>query len=255
MQLTAKFIAIVLAVIGGGVGVEAAVWSPGALAVTPSRYATASCPLSPAGREGGPTPITRSPQLVNSIGATGSGWELPACVVWTNPNTGVHTVSPPVMHYLDVSNTQPDYISTGTTLWIYDVDTTNGAELLRVSNVTHEIEHTFEMDPFSKPVIAADGSGLWFGESNQGGPAGSGRAMLYFLGAAASSLKVLLRASSNFASIGQLCYDGEDVWAQVFTHGYGGRSVGYEIDGPGATPMRRQKSPFATCAVSEQYQY
>jgi hypothetical protein len=71
--------------------------------------------------------ITKSPQVVNALGDIGSGEKLPICVVWTSPTTGKHTVSPPIMTYDDLSDTQPAYISIGATLWVYDVATTKGS--------------------------------------------------------------------------------------------------------------------------------
>jgi hypothetical protein len=244
----------VLATIGIGLAVVAICWTPGFVSVGDLSYATRSCPLSPPGRiAGGLVPIRHSPTVINSIGAVGSGWELPACVVWTNPRNGDHTVSPPIFTYADVSDEQPIYLSTGTFIWVYDVATTKGAELLRISNSTHAIVQRVAMPPVVRPEITADRAGLWFAASDEG--SGGSDQILYFVADDATE-PVPLRTGARWSWIEAICAHGLAVWVDVHlvTSEYGAApaTAGYLFTSPRAAPVRIGADPFRACSVPHQ---
>lgn len=90
-----------------------------------------------------------------------------------DPATGRVTEGPVLMTYEPASDTHP-VVAYGTQwLWIYDVMTTNGPELLQVSNSTGEVVDTVPMPALYRPLLAADSGGVWVGSSIQGsgGPA------------------------------------------------------------------------------------
>jgi hypothetical protein len=80
------------------------------------------------------------------------------------------TYGPVVMRYQDGSDTRPVSTYGPGSLWLYDVDTEHGSELLRFSSLTGRLEQTVPMPKLYRPVITADDDGLYW--------AWSGRAVL-----------------------------------------------------------------------------
>jgi hypothetical protein len=77
------------------------------------------------------------------------------------------------MSYEPASDTHPVVAYGSQWLWIYDVETTNGPELLQVSNSTGEVADTVPMPALYRPLLAADNGGVWVANSieGSGGPA------------------------------------------------------------------------------------
>lgn len=75
------------------------------------------------------------------------------------------SVGPVVMTYASLSDTKPVSTTAGSWLWIYDVDTTNGPELLQVSAASGVVVNTVHMPTIYRPVMAANDDGLWLGPS------------------------------------------------------------------------------------------
>ena len=88
-----------------------------------------------------------------------------------NPRTGAVADGPVVMTYGSYSDTRP-VVAYGTRwLWIYDVETTNGPELLQVSTQSGEVVDTVTMPALYRPLLAADDGGVWVANSENAFPA------------------------------------------------------------------------------------
>jgi hypothetical protein len=106
-----------------------------------------------------------------------------------NATTGAVTDGPVVMTYGSYSDTRP-VIATGTHwLWIYDVETTNGPELLQVSAQSGQVVDTVAMPTFYRPLLAADDGGVWVANSQNELPAAPA---LSYVAAGASAPRVVV---------------------------------------------------------------
>jgi hypothetical protein len=74
-----------------------------------------------------------------------------------------------VMRFEDASNTRPQYAWYGRSLWIYDVATTDGPEALRLDASTGALLQRTRMPQLYRPVMVADGDGLWLDPATNGG--------------------------------------------------------------------------------------
>lgn len=88
-----------------------------------------------------------------------------------DPVTGQVSNGPVVMTYTSLSDTRPVMAYGTQWLWIYDVKTTNGPELLQVSAQSGAVIRSLPMPALYRPLLAADDGGLWIGNSVRGTPA------------------------------------------------------------------------------------
>jgi hypothetical protein len=77
-----------------------------------------------------------------------------------------------VMRYEDASDTRPQYAWYGRSLWIYDVATSKGAEALRFDAHTGALLQRTVMPEVYRPVMVANGDGLWLDPAPNGGVSG-----------------------------------------------------------------------------------
>ena len=77
-----------------------------------------------------------------------------------------------VMYYEDASDTRPQYAWYGRSLWIYDVATSDGAEVLRFDAHTGALLQRTAMPKMYRPVMVANGDGLWLDPAPNGGISG-----------------------------------------------------------------------------------
>lgn len=77
-----------------------------------------------------------------------------------------------VMRYEDTSDTRPQYAWYGRSLWIYDVATSDGAEALRFDAHTGKLLQRTAMPQVYRPVMVANGDGLWLDPASNGGISG-----------------------------------------------------------------------------------
>src|SRR6476646_8657174 len=105
------------------------------------------------------TPSPSSPQCCNATVA----------IARTDPQTGAVSTGPVVMTYSDGSTSRPIAVYGGDWLWIYDVDTTNGAEVLQISRSSGAVVNTVTTPGLYRPLLAANDDGLWLCNSVQGG--------------------------------------------------------------------------------------
>lgn len=88
-----------------------------------------------------------------------------------DPATGQVTEGPVVMTYGSFSDTRPVTASGGPWLWVYDVETTAGPELLQVSTQSGAVVEVVPMPKLYRPLLAADDGGVWVANSLDGSPA------------------------------------------------------------------------------------
>ena len=121
------------------------------------------------------TPIQRSNTATISINTA-------------NRATGRVTDGPVAMTYGSYSDTRPVIAYGSRWIWIYDVETTAGPELLQVSARSGTVVGTIPMPSLYRPLLAADNEGVWVANSIGGSPA----AALSYVTAGASVPRVVL---------------------------------------------------------------
>lgn len=128
---------------------------------------------------------------------------------------GAIRLGPVVMSYLDVSNTKLEWTYGPGTLWLYDIATSRGAEVLEVSTATGAVVDRLllpKLRQFDKPDLAADADGLWIAASPQTDP--NGPAPLYLIAPGARSARSW--EIPAHAAV-WLVADGHTVWADIET--------------------------------------
>ena len=164
-----------------------------------------------------------------------------------DPSTGRLSEGPVVMTYTDCSDCRP-VIAYGTgSLWIYDDDTTGGAEVLQVSEVTGQVLNTVRMPKLSRPLLAADDDGLFVANSFEGGTfAGEAPpSAIYFVSPGATLPEIVIADQSLLAC--WLTADGYRLWIGMGSEGRGctqetiwrlnGTDPVYEIPAPDYVPQ------------------
>ena len=73
-----------------------------------------------------------------------------------------------VMHYEDASNTRPQWTTYGRSLWLYDVATSRGPEVLRFDARAGTLLQRTVMPRLFRPVMVANGNGLWLDPATNG---------------------------------------------------------------------------------------
>jgi hypothetical protein len=88
-----------------------------------------------------------------------------------NPRTGSYSTGPPVIAYSPSSTSSPVYAYGGNWLWLYDVATTAGPQLLQINAQTGAVVNTIGAPQLFDPLMAANDDGLWLANSFKGSPA------------------------------------------------------------------------------------
>jgi hypothetical protein len=148
----------------------------------------------------------------------------------TDPKTGTPKTGPVIMRISEASDTNPVVAYGGDSLWVYDVDTSNGPEAIRVSATTGQVEDVAQTPQLYRPIIAANGDGLWLGNSIQGSPVPG----TVFHVAPTSHVFTTVVASPNDA-VDWMVADSGHVWASIRPSSVAGLSNVWRFDGPKAT--------------------
>lgn len=123
-----------------------------------------------------------------------------------NSTTGKLTFGPVVMTYEYSSDTHLVTAYGPESLWIYDVATTNGAELLQVSAQSGAVVDVVPMPTLYRPLLAADDGGVWVANSIEGSP---GPALSYVVSGASAPTTVV---ADTGLPICWLTADGTNAW-------------------------------------------
>lgn len=159
-----------------------------------------------------------------------------------SPTTGKLTDGPVVMTYEYSSDTHLVTAYGPSSLWIYDVATTKGAELLQVSTKSGAVVDVVPMPKLYRPLLAADDGGVWVANSIEGS---AGPALSYVVSGASSPTTVVSDAG---LPICWLTADGTDAWVgagvgwncgnqMVEKYVDGARGPVYSTPGAGFTPF------------------
>lgn len=115
-------------------------------------------------------PITTGRTASVVIGSAGMGTENTARIATVDRATGKVSVGPVAFRYLVGSDTGVETAYGGGWMWVYDVDTNNGPEVLQVDTATGRVVDTVPTPAVYRPILAANDSGLWIGVSPESGP-------------------------------------------------------------------------------------
>lgn len=137
--------------------------------------------------------------------------------------------------YNDASDTRPQWTDGGGSLWLYDVATTTGAQLLRYSLRTHRLQQRlhFRVRLF-RPVLAANDDGAWLMAATNGGVSGQATAALYRVAVGAQRPAVLQRGAR--AAL-WMTASAHSLWLETVT-GYGTFTL-WRYDGTRGRPLWR----------------
>jgi len=166
---------------------------------------------------------TTDPQSTSGVSGT-------IAIAHHNSTTNIDAVGPVVMRYDVASDTRTVSAYGGASLWIYDIDTKNGPEVLQVSATSGQVEDVVRTPAFSRPIIAANSDGLWLGNSIEGGLM-SGTVFHV----APGSHTVTTVVSSPNDAVDWLVADDGHVWAGIRPSSVGGVLSVWRFDGPKAT--------------------
>lgn len=145
-----------------------------------------------------------------------------------DPRTGRVSEGPIVMTFQQYSDTQLETEYGPGTLWLFDADTSHGAEVVEVSTMTGRVTDVVRMPHITRPALAADEDGLWLAIAPNGG-AGPGAAPIYHV-SPGSHAPVLVHRSGRAAL--WIVAAGHTVVADVLGNGSGGEL--WRFDGASA---------------------
>ena len=105
---------------------------------------------------------------VNSITESYSVARMSLAVL--NPPTGTYKIGAPVITYSPSSTSSPVVAYGGNWLWLYDVATTAGPQLLQINAVNGDVVDTIATPQLVDPLMTASNDGVWLANSFRGGP-------------------------------------------------------------------------------------
>lgn len=148
-----------------------------------------------------------------------------------DPTTKKVVISPPIMTFNQASDTHTtwSYASDGS-LWVYDVDTTNGAEAIEVSS-SGLVETKASTPQLYRPELAANDEGLWLGNSVEGGCGSEGCSdALYHVAPGSTTATDVLKG--NTQTIFWMVGSGSHLWLGIGPVFY--KEQTWRLDGPDA---------------------
>jgi hypothetical protein len=110
----------------------------------------------------------RSVEPVISEVPHASSLEMAVAIARLNPVTHQVSTGPVVMTYDRSSDSDPVVANAGGWLWIYDVASRNGPEVLQISDATGQVTNTASTPLLYRPIATANVDGLWLGNTVQG---------------------------------------------------------------------------------------
>jgi hypothetical protein len=175
--------------------------------------------------------------VVNNPDGGSTAFTSSIAITVTDPNTGARTTGPIVMRFSEASDTRPVAAYGGDSLWVYDVATSDGPEVLQVSATSGRLEDVVRTPQLYRPVLAANSDGLWLGNSIEGSPV----AGTVFHVAPGSHLVTTVVPSPNDA-VDWMVADRGHLWAGIRPAGGSLLSL-WRFDGPKATVAFRVPEP------------
>jgi hypothetical protein len=117
--------------------------------------------------------------------------------------------------YNEASDTKVEWAYGGGSLWVYDVATTTGPQLLRYSLRTHRLQQRLRLPvQLFRPVLVADDDGAWLMAAPNGGVSGQATSALYHVAPGAARPDVVQRGAR--AAIWMTAV-GHTLWLETVT--------------------------------------
>lgn len=166
--------------------------------------------------------------VVNNPDGGSPAFTSSIAITVTDPNTGARTTGPIVMRFSEASDTRPVAAYGGGSLWIYDVDTSNGPEAIQVSATSGEVQDVVRTPELYRPMIAANSDGLWLGNSIEGTQVAG---TVFHVAARSHIVTTVLPSPSD--AVDWMVADAGHVWAGIRPAGGSLLSL-WRFDGPQA---------------------
>ncbi|HEY5202469.1 MAG TPA: hypothetical protein VIJ31_16335 [Acidothermaceae bacterium] len=147
----------------------------------------------------------------------------------TDPKTGTPKTGPVVMRISEASDTYPVVAYGGGSMWVYDVDTSNGPEAIQVSTTTGKVEDVVRTPQLYRPIMAANGDGLWLGNSIEGSPVAG---TVFHVVPGSHVVTTVVPSPSD--AVDWLVADAGHVWAGIRPNSSGTQLSLWRFDGPTA---------------------
>lgn len=144
--------------------------------------------------------------------------------------TGQLSLGPVVMTFGNYSDTKLIWTYGPGSLWIYDVATTAGPEVLDVSDTTGQVASVTVMPKLYRPLLTANVDGLWLGSSIGGA---DGMDALYHVAPGSHTAMSVL--PGNTEHVFWMAGDGHHLWAGIGPI-YSNQTF-WRFDGPDARPL------------------
>ena len=141
-----------------------------------------------------------------------------------------YQVGPVLMRSPQITTAYPVWAFGDGYLWLYDGTTSQGSELLRISETSGAVLARVSIPALPRPILAADADGLWIAPAVNGG----GHAV-YHLAPGATTATPVLKLSRQY--VGWMVAAGHDLWLDVSS---GGKTQTLlRLHGASATPTLR----------------
>jgi hypothetical protein len=160
--------------------------------------------------------------------------------------TGRVEVGPVIVTYTEYSDTHLESVRSSGSLWLYAPNTPTGARALRISEATGQVLQDTPVSPaMDRPIIAANGSGLFLAPTSNTGFLGPARApnengIIYRVGIGASAVQVFDASSGTAQFPGYVSWitgDGSSIWADICRRGVTAGCDVTRFDGLSPTPV------------------
>lgn len=155
----------------------------------------------------------------------------------TDQKTGTRRTGPVIMRISEASDTHPVVAYGGGSLWVYDVDTSNGPQAIQVSATTGQVEDVVRTPELYRPIMAANGDGLWLGNSIEGSPVAG---TLFHVAPGSHSVTTVVPSPND--AVDWMVADAGHVWAAIRPNSSVLLTL-WRFDGPKATVAFRTPEP------------
>jgi len=166
-------------------------------------------------------------EVINPDGGS-AAFTTSIAITVTDPKTGTPKTGPVIMRISEASDTNPVVAYGGNSLWVYDVDSSNGPEAIQVSATSGQVEDVVRTPQLYRPVMVANGDGLWLGNSNQGSPVAG---TVFHVASGSHSVTTVVSSATD--AVDWMRADSGHVWAGIRPAGGALLSL-WRFDGPKA---------------------
>jgi hypothetical protein len=119
-----------------------------------------------------PMPVGSVSVLVRNL--TPNGAEGAVQTLVTNRSTGRTTDGPILATFQWDSGSHPEWVSAPQALWIFELETSDGPTVWRVSDTTGVVLQTIKVPALVRPLLVADATGLYLAGTGSFGGVGHG---------------------------------------------------------------------------------